>query len=452
MESDFRNRNGARSDGGMRADSPAPDAAEVALPPFFAQRSVQAKVKHTILRQYAGAWAGIIANGVRGAAVRARADGRGYRLDLVYIDGFGGAGRYGVDVDGSPGPVWASPIIGVQALEVQAAAHASVLDVRISAIICEKESDCYLPLVANLHAAGLRTPITEVAAVGPAALGRVNVLRGDFRRQLEDVRRLLGPGTNADPFVLAMVDPYGPCMAMADLHRLLGRQRTDAIVNFPYYDLEVRSGSARKDAVDRAPMDRQNVEVRNAHFGTEAWHQYSPLPAARREAEWARLYGNQLRAASPGLLAKNIPLQLGDIARTAYHLFLVTRDPNGAMKMNEVLRGAEIDEQWIRWHGQEARLKAEARALGQQSLFGGDPGALPPPAFAKRAFGPEEVAAVLKTRVGGRELSLTGVYGCMADTLYTAGEVQKGLALLKRRGEAEYAGLSSGSTPVRVAA
>ena len=417
----------------------------------FAVRPVQGKVKHTILRQYAGAWAGIIANGVRLDAVRARAGGRTYRLDLVYIDGFAGAGRYGRDFDGSPGPVWGSPVVGVQVLEAQAAAHAATLDVRVTALLCEQEPGCYATLVENLHAAGLQTPVLEVATFGPAALGRVNVLRGDFRQQLADIRRLLGPGQHADPFALAMVDPYGPCMAMEEVRALIGRRRTDAIVLFPYYDLEVRSGSARKDAADRRPMDHQNLAVRDAHFGTEAWRRYADLPAARREDEWARLYGAQLRAADPALLAKNIPLQLGEVARTAYHLFLVTRDPNGAMKMNEVLRGAEVDEQWIRWQGQAARLQSAARDLGQASLFGDD-FAVTPPAVARRAYAPEDVAAEVKARAAGRNVSLTGLYGLMADTLYTAGEVRAALTLLKKRRQAEFDGLSSGLALVRVAA
>jgi hypothetical protein len=76
----------------------------------FAERPVQGMVKHTILRQYAGAWAGIIANGVRRQMVQARESGGPMpRLDLVFIDGFGGAGRYGRDFDGSPGPIWGSP-------------------------------------------------------------------------------------------------------------------------------------------------------------------------------------------------------------------------------------------------------------------------------------------------------------------------------------------------------
>lgn len=432
----------------------AADEGPVVSPvPRFDERPVQGKVKHTILRQYAGAWAGIILNGARHDYALALRAGRHFAgTDLVYMDGFGGAGRYARDFDGSAGPIWGSPIIGVQALEAQAA-RAS-FPVRVTAYLTEENSTCYRELVRNLEAAGLRTPIVEVQRFTRTGLGQVNVLRGDFRDQIQDLMALLGPGHGADPFVLALIDPYGPTMRMDDVRALLGRQRTDGIVLFPYHDVEVRSGSAVKAQDERQRMDRQNLVVRTAHFGTETWIEIANRPgvtAEEREAAWAQLYGEQIRAADPALIVKNIPLRLGTIDRTAYHLFLVTRDASGAMKLNEVLREAEVNEDWILWQGLEARLQEEARALGQASLFG-DEAPVTPPKAAKRAFPIEDVARELVARVGGRLTTLDGIYRAMADTLYTAGEIGKALRLLRDRGQAEYDSLTSRKAPVCVAA
>lgn len=50
--------------------------------------------------------------------VQARGLGERFRLELVYVDGFAGTGRYERDRDDPDGgAVWGSPIIGVRALE-----------------------------------------------------------------------------------------------------------------------------------------------------------------------------------------------------------------------------------------------------------------------------------------------------------------------------------------------
>lgn len=428
--------------------------ADVEVARFFAVRPVQGKVKHTILRQYAGAWAGIILNGVRRDAARALESGRRLRVDLVYVDGFGGAGQYGRDFDGTRGPIWGSPIIGVQALEEQAA-KVPALDVRVSAFLTEQNAECYEALLRNLASAGLRTPVQPVTAFSRDGLGRVNVLRGDFREQISALSALLGTGAGADPFVLAFIDPFGPAMRMHEMHAILGRARTDAVVLFPHHVHKVRSGSARKAPEARQPMEERNLNVSTAHFGTDAWLEIAARPGItvdEQEAEWAALYGQQLRAADSRLIVKNIPLQLGEIERTAYHLWIVTRDADGAMKMNEVLRSAEVDEQWIRWRGQEEREQAAMRTAVQTTLDFGGP-ALPPPAVVKRSYTAEEVARELQMRLGGRTVPLkAGVYHAMADTLYTAGEIHKALRLLRDRGEAEYDALTAGSALVTVRA
>lgn len=420
----------------------------------FDVRPVQTKVKHIILKQYAGAWAGIIAHGVRRDLISAVEQGRDVCLDLVYVDGFGGEGRYGRDFDGSSGPAWGSPVIGTQALEAQAAKFTSAgLPVRVTAVIVEYDHARYARLIENLRAAGLSTPVLAATQLTRASYGHVTVLRGDFRDHLGGIMSWLGSGTKrGDAFALFLVDPFGPTMPMADVHTILRRPRTDAVVLFPYYDLEVRSGSAAKADDERRPMDRQNVAVRTAHFGTDRYVEITRRPgltAAERERAYAGLYEEQLRAADSSLIVKNIPLRLGEIARTAYHLWLVTRNADGAMKMNEVLRSAEVEEDWIRWQGQEAREQAAQAASEQGSLELGLP-CVPPPLTEKRAFPPEEVAAALLRRLTGRTLTLGAIYAALADTLHTPGEIRKGLRALRDRGEADYDALTKATALVRL--
>src|SRR5438045_7871700 len=71
----------------------------------FPSREAQTRIKHEILREYAGAYGGIIA---RGVGRRAPADAV---LDLAYFDGFAGFGRYAGDLDqpGEIAPVWDPP-------------------------------------------------------------------------------------------------------------------------------------------------------------------------------------------------------------------------------------------------------------------------------------------------------------------------------------------------------
>src|SRR5688572_22323979 len=92
--------------------SPSPNA----MP--FGRRPAQTRIKHGILRDYVGAWMGIICGGL---FRRASAGWTPPTFDFVYLDGFAGRGAYMGD-DDKPGSelVWGSPIIGAQALALQA--------------------------------------------------------------------------------------------------------------------------------------------------------------------------------------------------------------------------------------------------------------------------------------------------------------------------------------------
>lgn len=95
-------------------------------PNHFKIRYSQTRVKHEILRGYSGAWAGIITNGLRGAAIAARDRGEPFEVDIVYLDLYAGFGRYERDADkpNAAEPIWGSPIIATKTLrEIAASFH-----------------------------------------------------------------------------------------------------------------------------------------------------------------------------------------------------------------------------------------------------------------------------------------------------------------------------------------
>jgi three-Cys-motif partner protein len=400
----------------------------------FGERPVQTKVKHILLEKYGGAWTGIIANGVRRDFLAAQQRGVDFTLDLVYVDGFGGYGQYTLDFDGSPGPIWGSPILGVRALEGKAQ-EVRDLPVRVSAVVTEQKAAPRAELLQNLHEAGLHTPIAEAKQLTRDSWGKVTVLGGDFRQRLDEIIAWLGDGA----FALFFVDPWGASMRMDDTRKIVGRKRTDAIILFPYYDLEVHGGSAAKPEEDRTTADSQNISVRTAHFGTDRWIEVTQrgLGSEKREDAYTELYLGQLRTASPNLIVKNIPLQLGVIERTAYHLYLVTRHSDGAMRMNDLLRDAEVEEKWICWRGKEARSREASATAPQTSFAFDDLPFVPPPNVKRVAYAPEDVAPILLQLAAGAK-TVRGIYIAMADELYTTSEIHAALRFLKERGQAHY--------------
>lgn len=399
---------------------------------LFDVRQVQTKVKHTILAKYGGAWAGIIGNGVRRSYLQSKREGVPFTLDLIYVDGFGGAGAYEQDFDGAPGPVWGSPIVAMKALEAQALRIRDV-PVRLSAVIVESNLGTYNSLVENLRKAGLRTPISVDSKLTAASFGKITAIKGDFRDQLASIVAWMGPL----PFALFFVDPDGPSMSMQDVQLILRRQRTDAIVLFPFYDLQVRSGSAAKPDEVWTRMDKQNNALRTRHFGTGEWIEIVRMGACGEDLEerLAALYRMQLRASASNLTVKNIPLRLGIIDRTAYHLCLVTRDADGAMRMNAVLRDAEVDEDWIRWRGREMREQAESAANQQGSLALGIP-LLQPPTISRVRYSTKEVADAIRQCAPGSH-TLKQIHGLLANELYTADEIDRALRYLRSSGAAK---------------
>ena len=152
----------------------------------FPARPAQTRVKHEIVREYSGAWAGIIVNGVAPAARRA-----GFVLDLVYVEGFAGFGRYLGDMNQPDDrtPVWGSPVIGLQQLEaVSNVGRERRITVQVTGILVDLNRKGQIEeLEENLLAAGIETPITRLQNASGIRKGRVNLISGDFRDHVNGI-------------------------------------------------------------------------------------------------------------------------------------------------------------------------------------------------------------------------------------------------------------------------
>lgn len=409
----------------------------------FPPRDSQTRIKHGILREYVGAWSGIIANGLRGAARQANVLGRPFQLPLIYVDGFGGCGRYERDSDqlASTEPVWGSPIIGMRALEASVARFD--YPIQLSGIVVEENPANFEELVATMQEAVLRTPLGVRERVADAVRGEVTLVEGDFRDHVTDLVRWL-----RDSFALVLVDPYGTGMPMEALKPLLSRSRTDAIILFPFLDIDRKGGSAKKPVEERTPHDQGNVTRVTNVFGTEQWIAIAcdpTLTMADREERYATLYFDQLRALYPELIVKNIALRLSASDRTGYHLFLTTTDADGAMRMNDILRSAEFQEHFTIWRDEVERQRRREEESAQESMFGdlGLAFGSPAPAVEPLQVDMKMVeGAILALCPHNTDLTPKQFYGCMANTPYRSTEIDKALRALRNNKRAQFTGLN----------
>ena len=344
----------------------------------FPRRPAQTRVKHEVLDQYSGAWAGIIVNGVTNSQAARQSS---FVLDLVYVEGFAGFGRYDGDNDQPENrtAVWGSPVIGIRQLEAAAkSGRDRGIAVRVSGILVDQNDQGQIQeLEENLRAAGMVTPIARVPNASEIRKGRVNLISGDFRDHVNGIVNSIQP---AD-FVLAFLDPYGESMRMDSLTRVLGRRRTDSIVLFPTARVDRLGGSVAKPPEHRDQQEDSNIQRINHLYGHEEWQKIAinqELTREERELGYVNLYRSRVKAIDEGLWVKNIALRFAEIDREAYSLLLTTRDADGGMRMNELLRKAEARKHWSLWEDHEARRRSEEKEMGLGNLFPEIPRTQPP--------------------------------------------------------------------------
>ena len=412
----------------------------------FRARPAQTRVKHEIVREYSGAWAGIIVNGVSKLPA---AQQSGFVLNLVYVEGFAGFGRYDGDMDrpGDRTPVWGSPVIGLQGLEAASdAGRKRGIAVQVTGILVDLNGQGQIQeLEENLRAAGIVTPITRRPDPNGIQKGRVNLISGDFRDHVNGIADSIQP----TDFVLAILDPYGESMRMDSLTRILRRRKTDSIVLFPTARVDRFRGSVAKLPRDRDPQDCLNIERINHLYGNAEWQQIAIDPELTREGReiaYGTMYRNRVKAIDEGLWVKDIPLRFTAINREAYSLLLTTRDANGGMRMNEVLRKAEARKHWSVWGDLEARLRSREEDLGQGNLFPDVPRAAPPTIKSEAIPKEDIIPSILNVVLPGEELEYMTLLGRLCDTAYVLGEIKSALKSLRDEEQFAFDRLRAGST------
>lgn len=412
----------------------------------FPTRPAQTRVKHEVLDQYSGAWAGIIVNGVRNSPATRQSR---FVLDLVYVEGFAGFGRYDGDKDQprNRAAVWGSPVIGLRRLESAAdSGRDSGMRVRVSGILIDKNDRGQLQeLKENLRTAGIVTPIASVPNPSAIRKGYVNLISGDFR---DHVNGIVTSIQSAD-FVLAFLDPYGESMRMDSLTRVLGRRRTDSIVLFPTARVDRFGGSVTKPPWRRNQQEDWNIQRINQLYGDDEWQKIAidqGLTREEREISYVNLYRSRIEAIDEGLWVKNIALKFTGIDREAYSLLLTTRDADGGMRMNEVLREAEARKHWSLWEDHEARLRSQEEEMGLGNLFPDMP-RTPPPSFESRMIPDEDVISSILDVVSLREeLKYKTLLGRLCDTAYVPKEIKSALRSLRAKRQFQFDQLRNSST------
>lgn len=412
--------------------------------PFFQERRAQSRAKHDLLGSYAGAWAGIILAGID----RLHRQGRlplHYEVHLVYLDAFAGAGRYALDADKQIGvddpPIWGSPVLALQAIERQAAKY-SHFNVSLTGVLVESDPEqhgTFDDLIDSVQNAGLRT-LLVLRPDGIIAPGKVNLVHGDFR----DVAPQILSSIPERAMLLAFVDPFGPVVSMATMTQIIGRPKTDTIALFPFNDLARKGASSLKSEDNRAAGDRGNITMYDRHFGTEEWQEIyadESLSPDEKERSFVRLYIDQLRHVDIDIVVKEMGLRSSkDPNHTAYYLCMATRDSNGALKFNDLIRQTAARERLEIWRDQEEWLRRREKEWGQGNLLEGLEGeAVPAPQVTPIEAEIEDVKRELQKRCGdNQERPIKDVLKRMSEDVYTEGELMKALRALRKEGLAEF--------------
>jgi hypothetical protein len=153
------------------------------------------------------------------------------------------------------------------------------------------------------------------------------------------------------------------------------------------------------------------------------------------------LYDTKLREVDSTLIVKTISLRFSSTDRTGYYLFLTTRDANGALKMNDLLRKAEFREHFAIWADYLERTRQASELAGELTFDLGDTPQIPAAQPIERAM-PDEVADRIVSRCGSGSFTIKQILAKMANDPFTETEVKSGITALKRQARASGGGRS----------
>lgn len=251
------------------------------------------------------------------------------------------------------------------------------------------------------------------------------------------------------------------------------------MINFPYYDLQKKTGLVQIPPYQPPPQSQSpHVDHWTAAFGSEEWIEivreiqgtrevrdallggiYQSVEEAEgdplfeelgqsysltdkqltelTERRLVDLYRGILREMDPALAIKTIRLRFPDKERPMYHLFLTTHDPTGALALNKILSEARIREYELRYIRRCA--KRQLAPKGQLSLFPLETVQMdmPKPETPDRPT-VEECAEAILQRFSGSTATRRDVYRELADEAYFDIEVDKAIRYLRKTKRASY--------------
>jgi three-Cys-motif partner protein len=446
-------------------------------------RDVQTQVKHRILEKYLKTWGGIVLNGLKGTAAQMQRYGKQLGHNFVYVDCFAYCGRYSCNVEDTfqehmTGPVPGSPIIGIRVLdELVGMARRYNIDLKINAVLIEKEPEVFDNLLAILSDEGLIHRVRETTNFSDLKPGEIAVVNADSTQMAS---KLLAYTRRDYTKAFYLLDTYGPSGIPYDFVRsIISNDGHDVMINFLYYDLQKKTGLVQIPPY-QSPPQSPHIAYWTAAFGSEEWIEIvreirvtkggrdalleelglsadevegDPLfeeieqgdsPTDKQlteltERKLVDLYRAVLLEMDPALTVKTIRLRFPDKERPMYHLFLTTHDPTGALALNKILFDAKIREYELRYIRRCA--KRQQPPEGQLRLFSLDTVqmAVPKPEIPERPT-VEECAEATLQRFSGRAATRRDVYRELANEIYFDTEVDKAIRYLRKTGRADYSG------------
>lgn len=240
-------------------------------------------------------------------------------------------------------------------------------------------------------------------------------------------------------FLFGLLDPYGPTGIPYDFVKaVVNTPRTDAMIYLPVYDLIKKAGMVSKESL--TPTETALLNNYDRVFGSQEWRgdvEFS-LPGEELEVFLVDIYGQTLEKMSENLTVKRIRMKFARAERTMYYLFLTTHNPDGALKMNEVLHNAEIKQEVMKRYAKAERDIALKQTTPMFPLTDYD-AQTPLP----HQVDISELARQIFADFSGKSISLREIKRSLSDSDVFVNEIAAAIRLLRKQKQATFSLLTN---------
>lgn len=420
-----------------------------------ATRRVQTKIKHIILKEYLDAWTGIILHGIRNHKTK----GITPKVKFIYVDLFSCTGKYDDDttepIDTTSGSIKGSPLIGIESLRKSVSfGHRYEIDVSYNCIFIENDKDNYCKLKETLKNEQLleRGRILETNDFTKLKNQDIAIINDDCLKHKENVLKYIN---SKQTWSFIFIDPYGAkSIPMSMVSDYVNAAKVDCIINFPVLDVYRKAGNIDKKT-DRNSGQEQTLLNIDYTYGNSDWRQINYLLSQSNIANKTndiedmigQMYYRSLLAKCSNAIIKQNPINFPDRNRRMYDLFLTTKDADGAIAMNTILRKANVNQPFHAKLAQIRKAEQKLKENKQLSAFSADEIIKSPENINKPnpiSFSKEEVSDWLYTKLVNSQLSLKDIYKTCANKSFTRTEIHRGLRLLKDDNKVIFTNLNKG--------